>query len=527
MTNASLRLAFYLVACLLCSTISSAQPRIVLQPYHIEMLPATQSGVLCTFQGKWLVIGGRNNGLHAFQGANIFAEFTQNPFIFVVDPQQKRTWSASNKTLPESIREHISSSNMQWVVRDTILYIMGGYGYSQQKDDFYTWPSITAVRVDSLIDAVVNNRSVAGLFRQTKNELAAVCGGHASLEADGTVSLVFGHRFDGTYNKDTIGHFVQKYTCSIRNFHIDPQSLTISSLQESVDSTLHRRRDYNLVPHFDGSDHFHVAYTGVFRRYVKRPLSSSVEIRNRQSTLIPGFEQQFAHYESAVVPVWDPSTQSQYDYFIGGMAENYYNAQHQLVHDTLVPFVNTLSCVKRESNGMYTETVVDTTFGFMGSNSYFIPNDDALLPKSDGVVGLQPNTLNDVGYVYGGIISPQAHISETNPGLSMASNALYKVLIDTRTNAVATPQSEELALSCYQCSEDGAIAVRIYSAHAFTATLQLVNVIANANPLTNSITLHEGWNTTIIQTPGCASGMYMLQLRSENIQRSAKVVLLK
>ncbi len=504
---------------------ASAQPLIQLVPVQIDNMPALHSGVVCSYNGRWLFIGGRSNGLHGFQGANLFGSSTQNRSVYVVDPQTKQIWSASTNTLSTAIREHISSSNMEWVVRDTVLYIFGGYGYSADDDEFYTWPRITAVRVDSLIDAVINKQDIVPLFRTALNNSAAVCGSHAMVNDDGSVVLAFGHRFDGTYNKDTIGAFKQVYTCDVRRFKLDATRLESSDEQRDVDSVAYRRRDYNLIPHYDGIGSFAVGYSGVFRRVINRPFTNAIEIRNGKGSIVSGFDQLFAHYDCAVVPVWDEQTDAQYDYFIGGMAENYYNTTHQVVHDTLVPFVKTISCVLRDASGTYSETALDTTLNFMGSNATFIPNDSALIPGTQGVVRLQANALNDLGYIVGGINSPQPHVSTTNPGLTMASNAVYRVLIDTRELSVANPPSDDAVLNVYQSSTDGTLSVDVYSRSVQRVSLQLYSIQGQTLGRASTVELHPEWNQLQFPTPNLSTGVYLLRLDAPKLHRSAKVVI--
>jgi hypothetical protein len=61
-----------------------------LQQMEIVDLPALQSFAYATWQGKWLLIGGRMDGLHRRQPFAAFDEAGQNKFIYVVDPLKKK-----------------------------------------------------------------------------------------------------------------------------------------------------------------------------------------------------------------------------------------------------------------------------------------------------------------------------------------------------------------------------------------------------------------------------------------------------
>src|SRR5574343_194700 len=57
--------------------------------------------------GKWVIIGGRRDGLHARQPFNAFPETSNNTDIFVIDPVTEQLWTASLNGLPTSIKEQL------------------------------------------------------------------------------------------------------------------------------------------------------------------------------------------------------------------------------------------------------------------------------------------------------------------------------------------------------------------------------------------------------------------------------------
>jgi hypothetical protein len=66
----------------------------------------------------------------------------------------------------------------------------------------------------------------------------------------------------------------------------------------------------------------------------------------------------------------------------------------------------------------------------LGTNAQFILKSDAPL-SAPGIVdyqAIQGRSL--VGYIYGGIMSPDRNISQTDPSLSEAVNTIYKVFIN-------------------------------------------------------------------------------------------------
>src|SRR5690349_8495932 len=97
-----------------------------LEPSSVTATPAVHSGTFGTYNNKWFFIGGRKNGLHGFLTPSAFPEDGINDSIFIVDPLLNQSWSASVNSLPDSIREPITSSNMQFYLNDSMLYMVGG-----------------------------------------------------------------------------------------------------------------------------------------------------------------------------------------------------------------------------------------------------------------------------------------------------------------------------------------------------------------------------------------------------------------
>ena len=78
-----------------------------LNPVNISNLPGLHSYVFGQDNGKWLIIGGRLDGLHARQPFNAFQPNQNNDSIYVVDVNNNQYWSASLSTLAVGIREQL------------------------------------------------------------------------------------------------------------------------------------------------------------------------------------------------------------------------------------------------------------------------------------------------------------------------------------------------------------------------------------------------------------------------------------
>ena len=230
--------------------------RVELKPMAIEGLPGLHSFAHGQFAGKWILIGGRTDGLHPRQPFNSFPQAHNNTSIFIVDPVTRESWSTSVNTLSSQIKEQLQSSNMEFYQEGEYLILVGGYAYSNSAGDHITFPNLTAVYLPGLIDDILEGNPVNGHFQQIEEDLFAVTGGVLGKIGE-TFQLVGGHRFDGRYNPMNMPTFVQEYTNAIRKFSLEVSEDTIIVDQKSTlaDGVHLHRRDYNLLPQVmpDGS----------------------------------------------------------------------------------------------------------------------------------------------------------------------------------------------------------------------------------------------------------------------------------
>jgi hypothetical protein len=430
-----------LVLCLIIFTLSDKIFAQIPAPFTVELetlnisgIPALHSFANATWQDKWLLIGGRDNGLHGFLPPLSFPNSGQNANLTVLDPQTGTVVQYPVSSLPDSIKEPLQTSNMTFFQDSNLLIIVGGYGYSDTAGYYLTHPALLIIDVPAVIQAIENGQNPASSIFRITDQRMAVCGAHL-IKRGSTYSIVFGHRFDGTYDtSDTTGFFVQNYTYAIRNFELffDGDSLAIDNYSEIIDSSYFRRRDYNLVPQiFEDGSFGYTAYSGVFRPDENLPYLFPVDLRDTGYLVIDTFNQYLSNYHSAVMPVYNSADQELYTYFFGGMAYHYFDTLTQtVVEDSLIPFVNTVSYIERASDGSLREYLSGSMPDLLGTNAQFILKSDAPL-SAPGIVdyqAIQGRTL--VGYIYGGIMSPDRNISQTDPSLSEAVNTIYKVYIN-------------------------------------------------------------------------------------------------
>jgi len=404
-----------------------------LQELAIPSFPAFHSGAVGSHDGKWIIIGGRTNGLHGFYPPFAFpANGVQNR-IYVADPVAGSVWSSDMDALPQPLQEQLKSSNMQACVNGGKMYISGGYGYSATVDDYVTFPYLTEVDMPALIQAVVAGTSPAAAFKYTNHPQMAVTGGRMSV-LNNRFYLFFGHKFTGRYSTTPGANFDQTYSYQLRMFNVGalPDSIEITNYSAITDSSHFRRRDLNVTPYkrngAGGTDTLgFMAWSGVFKADVDRPHTDQVFIRPDGGYSVIPIEQKYNQYHSAFVPVRAYGASGVSVIFFGGMAENKVNTT---AVDTLVPFVKNAAIITEANGGFGEFGSPDTLSGYWGTNAEFIPTDE-FLDAQTGILEMNIGfcfTPKLLGYIIGGIESTGPNISSSNdPSLSLASAKIYKV----------------------------------------------------------------------------------------------------
>ncbi len=401
-----------------------------LVPVSIPNLPGLHSFAHGQANGKWLIIGGRRDGLHARQPFNAFPAAENNTDIYVIDVNTQQFWSTSVNSLPTGISEQLQSTNMSFHQNGDTLYIIGGYAFSATANDHITFPNLTTVQVTDVIDAIVNSSPINAYFKQITDPAFAIAGGHLG-ELNGIFYLVGGHQFDGRYNPMGHATYTQSYSNQIRKFNINNGTqLSFGNYSAITDAVHLHRRDYNLLPQVfpDGTLGYTIS-SGVFQTNVNLPYLYPVDITPAGYTPITTFNQYLSNYHSATVSMYDSVTNSMHSLFFGGISQYYYQ-NGTLVQDDLVPFVKTISQVTRFADGSLQEFQLPIEMpSLKGASAEFIANEE-LVYYANGVLKLNASSSDTIlaGYILGGIASSaQNPFTNNQTNLTSADNTIYAV----------------------------------------------------------------------------------------------------
>lgn len=510
--------------------------QIYLEPMSIPNVGGLQAYAFGQHNGKWLIFGGRLDGLHRRQPFATFDLAGHNNQVIVIDPSTQQKWSAPLTSLPIAMQEQLSSTNMEFIQTGALLYLVGGYGYSATQNDHWTFDKMIAVQVPAVIDAVINGAPFASFFRQITDAQFQVTGGHLSKIYD-TYYLVGGQKFLGRYNPMGPTHgpgFVQEYTDQIRKFKINDDGilLNITHLPTLTDAEQLHRRDYNVVPQImpDGQEGV-TAFSGVFQKTVDLPYLNCVNIDSTGYAVHPAFSQYYNHYHCAFLPLYSAAAHEMHTVFFGGIAQ-FYDSLGILVQDNNVPFVKTIARVTRQTDGSMAEYKLPVEMpALLGASSEFIPLET--LPHFDNEVIKLDDLAGDttlVGYIYGGITSTAQNIFWINTGTeSSASSQIYKVFVVKNTSstidALNSQSTGTLHLQVFPNPNAGVFGLKFNLQKAAPVTMRITDFqgkIIYQEVLNN---LFPGENIIKRQLKNIAVGnTYLVTLQTGNEKATIKTI---
>jgi hypothetical protein len=438
--------------------------KVSLQPYDFgaASLPTLHSFAAGHYDGKWVLIAGRTNGLHGFSNTSTqnFPPQFQNRDVWVIDPVAKTSWSRSLEGASGGFTTNelnaITPANNQFYQRGDRLYMTGGYGLQTAPDINGTFDELTALDLPGVVDWVINGTGVAkDHVRQISDPLFSVTGG-AMYEMGGRTHLVFGQDFRGNYNPTKNG----TYTNQVRSFDIvdDGVTLSIANPTSTTPDPNYRRRDLNIVPVIRPGaggqlDEGLAVLSGVFTPTVGA-WTVPVEIDSQgiptmaDPNAADTFKQSMNGYHAAKLGLFSEASGEMHQLLFGGISLQYLNTQTgQIETDDALPFVNDISSIVIDAAGEYSQhrigeypvlTDLDGLRLRFGANAEFFLA-EGIETYDNGVLKLdeltEPTTL---GYIFGGIVTNGPHTRGTPPAASAGSNQIFTV--------VYTPIPEPTAL---------------------------------------------------------------------------------
>ncbi len=456
---------------------------LTLDTVSIPGLPGLHSFAAATHAGKWLILGGRRDGMH--QKFNAFGTSAANQQIYVVAPESGVVWQRALSELPDTLQEQLYSANMEFLQEGATLLFVGGYGRSEAAQNHITYPYLTLIDVPGLMNAVTNGGEMKAYFQQIRDTFFAVTGGQLQQLAD-TFYLVGGHRFDGVYSANSANP-TQFYSSAIRKFTLSSGGAQRQVIHKSkvVDELNLHRRDYNLTPQvFANGELGLTAFSGVFQPGISlAPFLNIVEIRPSGHAPVNGFNQFLANYHCAKIPLWAQSANETHTLFFGGISNYWLDENDSLRKDNRLPFVKTVSRVSRLQDGTYQEVAFAAELPWYTGTSAEFMVAEGIPTLPNGMVDYDQLPLGNqlLGYILGGIVTPD---NQPNPfvantvNITSASVRLIKVFLEKKTaNSAAQPPLAghfdlELDISPNPTTDHWNISLKLPRAGRLRTTLQ-------------------------------------------------------
>jgi hypothetical protein len=432
---------------------SSLPFQISLQQYDFGAadLPTLQSFAAGVYDGKWVLVAGRTNGLHGFGtvAAQNFPTADANKDIWVIDPISKQSWHrslTSDATVSAQVLAELSSTNTEYSQLGNRLYVVGGYGSTISGTNFTTQSSLTAIDLPGMVNWVMTGAgSATANMRVVRNNSFRVTGG-AMYELNGKMQLVFGQNFIGGYTPGSEG----AYTNQVRSFNIvdDGTTLSVANLASTPANTNYHRRDLNVFPTVVRNPDTSlgrglVALSGVFTDSDGAWTVPVVIDGNGNPSMadpnLPGtFKQGMNGYHSAKLGMYSESAGAMHEVLFGGISLQYHDsATNTFVTDNNLPFINDITSIKIDAAGNFSQhllgefpQILDMAGNRLrfGANAEFfladgIPTYDNGVIKLDALT--EPTTL---GYIFGGLFANAPNTRGVPGALSGASNDIFEVV---------------------------------------------------------------------------------------------------
>lgn len=134
--------------------------------------------------GKWqdvlLIFGGHIKS----DVPDIYKKDFPNLEIILVDLNKKRASAYNSGSLEGVLGAQMASDGLAYYQKNNLLYIAGGYGYSDEVRQFITFPYFTVIDLERTIPALLAGKSPVAYIYQICDERIAIFNGTLDFNGD-------------------------------------------------------------------------------------------------------------------------------------------------------------------------------------------------------------------------------------------------------------------------------------------------------------------------------------------------------
>jgi hypothetical protein len=132
------------------------------------------------WQNKLLIFGGRIKS----DVPNIYKNDFPNLEIILVDLDKKRASAYNSGNLEGILGEQMAATGLAYYQKGKMLYIAGGYGYSDDARSFITFPYFTVIDLEATIPALLDGKSPVAYIYQICEERIGIFNGTLDYNGD-------------------------------------------------------------------------------------------------------------------------------------------------------------------------------------------------------------------------------------------------------------------------------------------------------------------------------------------------------
>lgn len=138
--------------------------------------------------------------------------------ILLIDFNENRASAFTNGSFEGSLGEQISATGLSYYQYDGLLYLLGGYGYSETHNQFITFPYITVIDVKQTVMALLNGVDPVASFYQLCDDRMAIFNAKMDYNGDEFFLLNGKSAYKLQPFADNPKYVEEKYNEEIRTF---------------------------------------------------------------------------------------------------------------------------------------------------------------------------------------------------------------------------------------------------------------------------------------------------------------------
>lgn len=199
-------------------------------PFH-EFSLDKYYGYVSAFSGNYLLVIG---GSIEEEASDYILRDIPNTHFILIDQYKKEVTQYDVWSFPNEIAEQLSSTYMNYFQEDSLLYLVGGYGYSESFNAVITFPSMMVLDVDNIVESLLNAQSTEPYVRQICDKRFAVMDGYLDKVNDSFFVIEGRAAYKIQPRENDSFFYVESFDNQIRTFRIKDDGMNMELLDYQV-----------------------------------------------------------------------------------------------------------------------------------------------------------------------------------------------------------------------------------------------------------------------------------------------------